>query len=294
MFYFVAQIINMKVRSSEALIVEGGAMRGIYTTGLLDEFLEQKFNPFNFYCGVSAGALNLSAYISGVKGRNLKLYTEFATRPEFMSMSRFLKGGHLLDMDWMWEMMDRYVKLDHEKIAKHNFHVGITDINAAKTLFKQAKVDTIENILKISSSLPFFYRGFHRLGNQPMTDGGMIDAIPVKHAIDQGAKNIMVVRSRIKDYRQSTKVSDQFLAFMFRNKPELAKILKQRSERYNQTIDLIRNPPSGVKILEVCPPNSFKTSRLDVSKKRLYKGYDLGKKSASSVIEQWQRMIKST
>ncbi|MFT6261958.1 MAG: putative patatin/cPLA2 family phospholipase [Crocinitomicaceae bacterium] len=284
----------MNVRSSEALIVEGGAMRGIYTTGLLDEFLEQNFNPFNFYCGVSAGALNLSAYISGVKGRNLKLYTEFATRPEFMSISRFLKGGHLLDMDWMWEMMDRYVKLDHERIAEHNFHVGITDINAAKTLFKQAKADTIENILKISSSLPFFYRGFHRLGNQPMTDGGMIDAIPVKHAIEQGAKNIMVVRSRIKNYRQNTKVSDQFLAFMFRNKPELAKILKQRSERYNQTIDLIRNPPNGVKILEVCPPNSFKTSRLDVSKKRLYKGYDLGKKSADSVIEQWQRMITSS
>lgn len=281
----------MKARTSEALIVEGGAMRGIYTTGLLDEFLEKNFNPFNFYCGVSAGALNLSAYISGVKGRNLRLYTEFATRPEFMSMSRFLKGGHLLDMDWMWEMMDLHVKLDHEKIAKHNFHVGITDINAGKTLFMEAKADTIENILKISSSLPFFYRGFHRLGNIPMTDGGMVDAIPVKYAIEQGAKNIMVVRSRLKDYRQNTKMADRFLSFMFRHKPELAKILKQRSERYNQTIELIRNPPSGVKILEVCPPDSFKTSRLDVSKERLFKGYELGKKTADSAIEQWQKMI---
>jgi len=280
----------MSKDTSKALIVEGGAMRGIFTTGLLDEFLEQKFNPFNFYCGVSAGALNISAYLSGMKERNLRLYTEFATQPEFMSVTRFLKGGHFLDMDWMWQMMERHLNLDHHKIAMHNFHVGITDIDNAKTLFKQAKADTLENILRISSTLPFFYRGFPRLDNRPMTDGGMADAIPVRYAIEQGAKQIMVVRSRLQDYRQQTKLADQLLAFMFRNKPELAKILKRRSERYNETIDLIRNPPTGVDILEVCPPPEFKTSRLDRSKKNLFKGYDLGRKSADSVIEKWQQM----
>jgi predicted patatin/cPLA2 family phospholipase len=283
----------MTARPSKALIVEGGAMRGIYTTGILDEFLEQNFNPFNFYCGVSAGALNLSAYLSGMKERNLRLYTEFATRPEFMSVSRFLKGGHLLDMDWMWQIMEDHVKLDHEKIAKYNFHVGITDINAAKALFKQAKADTLENILKISSTLPLFYRGIHHIENRPMTDGGIADAIPVRHAIEQGAKHIMVIRSRIKSYRQNTKLSDQLLSFMFRHTPELAKILKKRSEYYNQTIDLIRNPPRGVQILEVCPPDSFKTSRLDVSKDRLFKGYEMGKQSAHSVIDEWHKMTNS-
>ena len=282
----------MTADTDKALIVEGGAMRGIYTTGLLDEFLEQKFNPFNFYCGVSAGALNLSAYLSGMKERNLKLYTEFATRPEFMSVSRFIKGGHLLDMDWMWQMMDRHLKLDHQKITKHNFQVGITDINNAKTLFKQAHASSLENILKISSTLPFFYRGFHRLDNSPMTDGGLADAIPVRHAIEQGARQIMVVRSRLQEYRQQTKISDQLLAFMFRHKPELAKILKQRSARYNETLDLIRNPPVGVDILEICPPQGFKTSRLDRSKESLFEGYDLGRKAADSVIEQWHQMAE--
>ncbi len=280
----------MTADTDKALIVEGGAMRGIYTTGLLDEFLEQNFNPFNFYCGVSAGALNLSAYLSGMKERNLKLYTQFATRSEFMSISRFIKGGHLLDMDWMWHMMERHLKLDHQKVAKHNFHVGITDINSAKTLFKQARANSLENILKISSTLPFFYRGFHMLDNRPMTDGGLVDALPVRHAIEQGARQIMVVRSRLQAYRQQTKISDHILAFMFRHKPELAKILKQRSARYNETLDLIRNPPTGIDILEVCPPQGFKTGRLDRSKENLFKGYDLGRKAADSVIDQWHQM----
>jgi predicted patatin/cPLA2 family phospholipase len=225
-----------------------------------------------------------------MKERNLRLYTEFATRSEFMSTSRYLKGGHFLDMDWMWQMMDRHLKLDHQKIATHNFHVGITDINKGTTLFKQAKADTLDNILKISSTLPFFYRGFHQLDNRPMTDGGMGDAIPVRHAIEQGAKQIMVVRSRLQDYRQQTKFADNFLAFVFRNKPELAKILKRRSERYNETLELIRNPPTGVNILEVCPPQGFKTSRLDRSKENLFKGYELGRKAADSVMDQWHKM----
>lgn len=276
--------------NSKALVVEGGAMRGIFTTGLLDEFLEHKFNPFNFYCGVSAGALNISAYLSGMKERNLKLYTDFATRSEFMSITRFLKGGHLLDMDWLWHMMERHSKLDHQKVAQHNFHVGVTDISKAQTFFTRAKAETMDHILKISSTLPIYYRGFPKLNGQAMTDGGMADAIPVRHAIEQGAKQIMVVRSRLHEYRQKMGIIDHWLAHTFRKHPEFSQLFKTRADRYNQTIDLIRNPPSGVDILEVCPPSGFKLGRLDRSRDSLFRGYEMGKSSAKGVMDQWRRM----
>lgn len=274
----------------KALIVEGGAMRGIFATGLLDEFIEHKFNPFNFYCGVSAGALNLSAYLAGMKERNLKLYTDFATRPEFMNFPRFIKGGHLLDMDWLWMMMERHLKLDAVKVAQHKFHVGVTDIQKAQTLFKQAKGDSLEQLLKVSSTLPIFYRGFPKLHGKAMTDGGIADAIPVRHAIEQGAKQIMVMRSRLKEYQQKPSVFDHLLAYRYRKQPKLALLFKTRAQRYNETLELIRNPPSGVEILEVCPPPAFSVSRLDRSKKNLLKSYDLGKQAASGVMKQWNNM----
>lgn len=276
--------------NDKALIVEGGAMRGIFATGLLDEFIEHKFNPFNFYCGVSAGALNISAYLAGMKERNLKLYTDFATRPEFMSVSRFMKGGHLLDMDWLWQMMQSHLELDHKKIEQHRFHVGVTDIQKAQTLFKQAKGEALEQLLKVSSTLPIFYRGFPKLHGQAMTDGGIADAIPVRHAIEQGAKQIMVMRSRLKEYQQKTSVFDHLLAYRYRKQPKLAYLFKTRAQRYNQTLQLIRNPPKGVEILEVCPPPSFSISRLDRSKENLLKSYELGKQAASGVMGQWHNM----
>jgi predicted patatin/cPLA2 family phospholipase len=276
--------------NDKALIVEGGAMRGIFATGLLDEFIEHKFNPFNFYCGVSAGALNISAYLAGMKERNLKLYTDFATRPEFMSVSRFMKGGHLLDMDWLWQMMQSHLKLDHKKIEQHRFHVGVTDIQKAQTLFKQAKGEALEQLLKVSSTLPIFYRGFPKLHGQAMTDGGIADAIPVRHAIEQGAKQIMVMRSRLKEYQQKPSVFDHLLAYRYRKQPKLALLFKTRAQRYNETLELIRNPPSGVEILEVCPPPAFSVSRLDRSKENLLKSYELGKQAASGVMGQWHNM----
>lgn len=280
------------MHTSNALVVEGGAMRGIFTTGLLDEFLEHHFNPFNFYCGVSAGALNLSAYLAGVKERNLKLYTEFATKPEFMSVKRFLAGGHFIDMDWLWHTMNQHFRIDLEKVSQHKFHVGVTDVSRAKTLFQQAKADTLDQLLKISSTLPVLYRGLPQFNGSLMSDGGLMDAIPVRHAIDQGAKNIMVVRSRLKEYRQETHFSDRFLAFIFRRYPVLAEQLKNRSERYNQTLDLIRNPPPGVNILEVCPPAGFNVSRLDRSKANLYKNYESGRQIAYDVMDRWSKMLE--
>ena len=278
------------IKDGKALVLEGGAMRGIFTSGMLDAFLEHKFNPFNFYCGVSAGALNISAYLAQMKERNLKLYTEFATRPEFMSIPRFLKGGHLLDMDWMWEMMERHVQLDHKKIEQHNFHVGMCDIQQAKTLFTRAKAETLEQMLKISSTLPFLYRGFPKFNGQLMTDGGMTDAIPVRYAIEQGAKKIMVIRSRLYSYKQKNSLMDHWLAYQFRKYPAFSQLCKTRALRYNQTLELIRNPPHGIEILEICPPPGFKTGRLDRSKANLLHSYELGKQQAKGAMTKWREM----
>ena len=94
------------------MVVEGGALRGVFSTGLLDGFLEAKFNPFDFYIGVSSGASNIAAYLSEMTGRNRDIYLDYSLRPEFISIARFLRGGHLLDLDWLWDNTIRDIRLD--------------------------------------------------------------------------------------------------------------------------------------------------------------------------------------
>jgi len=86
----------------KSLVIEGGAMRGIFAAGVLDAFLEHKYQPFWRAYGVSAGATNLIGYLSGNHGRNRKIITGHACQPEFINWTRFVKGGHLCDVRWLW------------------------------------------------------------------------------------------------------------------------------------------------------------------------------------------------
>lgn len=81
-----------------ALVVEGGAMRGIFSTGVLDGFLARNFNPFDIYFGVSSGSGNLAAFLARMPGRNLKIYTDYSLRPEFINWRRAAMGGP----SWTW------------------------------------------------------------------------------------------------------------------------------------------------------------------------------------------------
>ncbi|MDB0153359.1 hypothetical protein CTY75_07420, partial [Acinetobacter baumannii] len=85
-----------------ALVVEGGGMRGAFTSGVLDAFLQQRFNPFDLYVGVSSGSTNVANYLTGQQGRTLTFYIDHSLRPEFIDYKRFFKGGDLLDLKWMW------------------------------------------------------------------------------------------------------------------------------------------------------------------------------------------------
>ena len=94
---------KVAVPGRTALIVEGGGLRGIFAAGVLDAFLEADFDPFNLYLGVSAGANNLSSYVAQQRGRNYRVYTHYALHPEFINVRKYLRGGHLMDLDWLWE-----------------------------------------------------------------------------------------------------------------------------------------------------------------------------------------------
>ena len=117
----------------KSLIVEGGALRGVFSTGLLDGFLERRFNPFDFYIGVSSGASNIAAYLAEMPGRNAKIYLDYSLRPEFINYPRFLRGGHLLDLDWLWDITIREIRLDLQAIysRQKNFIAVLSDVQRA-------------------------------------------------------------------------------------------------------------------------------------------------------------------
>ena len=275
--------------SKNAIVVEGGAMRGVFSTGVLDGFLQAGFDPFDWYLGVSSGAGNLAAYLAEMPKRNFRIYSDYALRSEFLSFKRFLRGKHLMDLDWLWDITISECRLDLKKIyeKKRPFLVGLTDIHTGNAIYKEADEYTLEDVLKASSAIPYFYRDYPVIDGIKMTDGGVSDSIPVKKAVELGAENILVIRSQHRDYVKRESRLQKRLYAVFNNYPELKTSIEKRAQMYNDSVSFIRQPPEGVFILEVNPSKKFQAKRFSRKKSNLIQSYRDGINAAEKSIRLW-------
>ncbi|MBV7298399.1 patatin-like phospholipase family protein [Enterovibrio paralichthyis] len=282
----------MKQVGSRALIVEGGAMRGVFSCGVLDHFLEQDFSPFDSFWGVSAGASNLAAYLAKMPGRNLKIYLDYSLRKEFLRPGKFLRGGDLMDLDWMWNITLKELGIDRNVLSAdpRPFFLGVTRQDNGKPEYHTPDVDMLVETMKASSALPVMYRQGVELNGVRYVDGGVTDAIPVAEAIRRGATKIMVLRSRPASYRKPAGKFGGLTRRMLKDHPALIEPMLTRHIRYNQTLDLIDNPPDGVEIIQICPPENFKLKRLSREKAPLEAAYHLGVEAGKEAVLLWSQL----
>ena len=265
-------------------------MRSVFSAGLLDEFLEQGFNPFQLAIGVSAGAANLSAYLAGAHGRSLRVFRDYALRPECINYLRFVRGGHLIDLDWLWEICAVEVPLDNHRVFANgqSLLVCLTDVCTGKAVYQRANAGNLEQVIKASSALPLMYREFPHVDGRPMADGGVADSIPVQKALDMGASRIMVVRSRPRQFRKRDQLVHKLVRRRLRQHyPALFNSMQERIKRHHDAIRLIRRPPPGIQVVEVCPPEDFTVGRLCRDRQKLLRGYRQGQAEARHAIRQW-------
>ena len=246
-------------RGKSALVVEGGAMRGVFAAGVLNAFGSDAFDPFDIYIGVSAGACNLASYLAGQNERNFDIIQRYSSSPRFISPGRFLRGGHLMDLDWLWEITIKEYRLDLKRIfdglKKQNkeYIIVATSMDTGVGLYLQPDEDTLEYYLKVSSSLPIFYRNILEINSEKVTDGGVADSLPVIKACRRGATDITVVRTRPSEYVKKTSWLSFLYPLMFRQYPQFARVLKNRPISYMESVRLIKNPPAGVRVSEIAP-----------------------------------------
>lgn len=278
----------MKNNTKTALVIEGGAMRSIFSAGLLDGFIRQKFNPFDFYIGVSAGAYNLIAYLSGEPEISLNIFRDFASSKQFINFKRFLMGGHLIDLDWIEKIaFNNRVNLDAVYHQNKKVFVCLTDVETGKAVYVPTQADNIRSTIKASAALPLLYRHFPQINNRDMVDGGVADGIPVGEAIRQGAKKIMVIRARPKCYQKKDTINHRLIRWKLREHTSLVNTMRERVMIYQESLELIRNPPDGVQVIEINPPEKLTLGRFNRNQAALLKGYDAGITQADNAIAKW-------
>jgi predicted patatin/cPLA2 family phospholipase len=272
-------------KMNRVLVVEGGAMRGIFASGVLDAFLTSNYRPFDAVIGVSAGAANLSGYLANKPGRNKKVITELATDKRFIDPVRFIKGGHLVDVKWLWKCSNEKMPLDISTVVNTiPFYVSVTDINNGSSDYYQLDESNIDKLIEATTALPLVYRDSACLESGCFMDGGIADSIPVIKAYEMGAKEITVILSKPLGFEMEQPKFPSLVRKLLPNNEQVANALINRHKHYNKTLEFIQSPPEGVTINVISPDGCFNVGRFTRSKRKLEQGYKQGLRKGNEFL----------
>ncbi|MFZ4833086.1 patatin-like phospholipase family protein [Rouxiella sp. Mn2063] len=269
-----------------ALVCEGGGQRGIFTAGVLDEFQRAGFNPFDLLIGTSAGAQNLSAYVCGQPGYARRVITRYTTSAEFFNPLRFVRGGHLIDLDWLVDVTSKNMPLAMERAEKllidgrEFLMCACRSDDYTPSYFSPTKESWLP-IIKASSAIPGFYRMGVDLEGVSYQDGGISDAIPVEEAYRRGADTIVVIRtvpSAMVYTPQWIKRMEQWLSES--SLQQLVHMVQHHESSYHRIQQFIENPPDNLRIFEIFPPKPLASSALGSRLPALNQDYHLGRRCA--------------
>jgi predicted patatin/cPLA2 family phospholipase len=281
----------MNSRNRPALVVEGGGMRGVFSAGVLNAFGTSGFDPFDLYIGVSAGACNLAAHLAQQHERNYHVTVNYSATARFIDPLRFISGGHYMDLDWLWDITIKECRLDLERIFSglsdkgKEYLVAATSLNSGLPLYLKPDRSNLEHYIKISSSLPVLYRNILYADSIPALDGGIADPIPVVEAYRRGANEITIIRSRPSGYIKEESSLSFLFPLIFRKYPGLAAAMQRRHRVYMEAVEFIKNPPAGVVVYEIAPPDGLNLGRATKNMDILNEAYNSGINSGREFIK---------
>lgn len=272
------------------LVLEGGAMRGMFTAGVLDVFLDHQIHVDGII-GVSAGALFGVNYLSKQKGRALRYNLRFLNDKRYMGWHCLLKTGDIVSKDFAYYE----VPFQHDIFDNNTFKQSPTDFYATITnldtgLAEYIKIDDVfkqMEVLRASASMPFV-SNIVMIGDKPYLDGAIADSIPVERAQEMGFDKIIVILTRPLDYRKKPS-SPLFSKLFYRRYPKFAQAVQERYKNYNASIEKIIELEQQGKIIVIRPSVALPMKRIEKDPVKVQAMYDLG---VSDAINQLPSLLK--
>lgn len=276
----------MKINGKTGLVLEGGGMRGVFTSGVLDAFMKHDLY-FRYIVAVSAGACNGMSYVSRQPRRARISNIDYLARYKYIGIRHLVTQGCIFDRELLYDKFpNQLLPFDFDEYFKHakGFEMVTTNCLTGKAMYLSETSDRQRSldIVRASSSLPYVSK-IVTVDGIPMLDGGIIDSIPINRAIETGHEHNVVILTRNKGWRDTGK-DRKVPAFIYKSYPRLRVALSHRHVVYNQQIDLIDRLEAEGKITCIRPMRPMEVGRIenDVEKlERLYEeGFAIGEKFA--------------
>ena len=275
------------------LVLEGGAMRGLYTAGVLDIFLDNNIKVDGII-GVSAGVLFGSNYPSKQRGRVLRYNKNYIKDKRYMSFHSLLTTGNFVNKDFSFYELPFKLDIFDEKAFEDSnidFYATVTNVDSGKAEYIKVKnVFEQMEVFRATSALPYMSEMIE-LDTGKYLDGGISDSIPVEKCKELGYDKIIVVLTRPKEYRK--KKSNGLLAkIAYRKYPQLVQAINNRYKNYNDCIEKVIDMENKKEIFVIRPTKTIKIKRMEKNPDKLQEMYNLGIKDAENIIDELKTYLE--
>ncbi len=269
--------------ANTGLVLEGGGLRGVYTSGVLHFFMDQGL-WFPYVIGVSMGACNAANYISRQPKRNRIVNISFINEARYLSYRRLLTGGELFGMDFIFDTIPNSLELFDYNVFYNNPAKCITTVTncisgEAEYFEKNELGADYMKLLRASSSLPFIAKPV-KYRDAVYMDGGMSDSIPIRKSIADGnAKNVIILTQPV-GYRKKPEPLAGLAKLRYPHLKGLQRALATRHNNYNETIELIEQSQKDGSVFVIQPKEKLIAGRVERDKDKLHVVYDQGYRDA--------------
>ena len=278
------------------LVLEGGALRTIYSCGVLDSFLDAQLPLPDYFVGVSAGAAYGTSYLARQNRRNLKLITSYAGDRRYMGVRNMLnpKNKSYFGLKFAYDTIpNELVPFDYDAFQAYpgTAEAVVTNIATGEAEYLPIpRNERYNKTILASTSIPLMFPVVEIDGNEYL-DGGCADAIPWKHALEVGCDRLLVVLTRERNYRKEPDGSIRAIARTFKKNPEFVEAMRTRAERYNQDREELFEAEREGKVLVLAPEDTLGCSRTERDTEILralwQQGYFAGRKLTDTMREFW-------
>ncbi|MCH3971915.1 MAG: patatin family protein [Oscillospiraceae bacterium] len=273
------------------IVLEGGGMRGIYSTGVLDAFLQEKFMA-DEVVGVSAGASIGISYVSMQYERGLRTTVNYAGQEDYISLHNFIKTKSLFGMDYIFgKIPEELDPFNYETFAKNpcKFYAGATEVHTGKTIyFGKEEIVPPCTVLRASCSLPVFSPVVPYKGGEYL-DGGLLAPIPIQKALADGCDKLIIVLTRERGYRKEPQIGRPVYAQKYRHYPALVHIMDTRHKVYNSMLQTIQRMEHMGSAIIAAPDEPLPLDRFGTNHEQLLAAYNIGLEKGKEALQRAQK-----
>ena len=269
------------------LVLEGGAMRGMYTAGVLDVLMENDIKV-DGTIGVSAGACFGCNYKSRQIGRSIRYNLKYCKDPRYVSIRSLLFSGDIYNAKFCYEEIPVHLDpFDVDTYQKNSteFYVVATDVNTGKAVYQRLDKGDGDDIqwIRASASMPLVSR-IVKIGEQELLDGGIADSIPFEWFIQNGYERNIVVLTQPKGYMKSKNSLMPLVRWRMKKYPKMIEAMAKRHIEYNECLKQLEQREQEGNTLVIRPSEPLGIKRTEKNPEKLKAVYELGRKDAEAMI----------